>query len=115
MAGSPLEAARGVWRLATLAGVVALAWPAAPARAQTELAPIVGPTGSAPPPPWVYAGLPAQKPPATRYAIATIDGARRCASRRIVPTATWCIHCPARRRVCWPGAGASTGRWPPPT
>ena len=76
MAGSLPEAAHGVWHLAAVVGMVALAWPAAPARAQTELSPIVGPTGSAPPPPWVYAGLPAQKPPATRYAIATIDGAR---------------------------------------
>lgn len=67
MAGSSLRARRVAWLLAALA---------APAWAQADLVPIVGATGENPPPPWVYAGLPAQKPPATRYAIETTSGVR---------------------------------------
>ncbi len=48
----------------------------APAFAGTELAPVVGPSGEQPPAPWTYAGLPGQKPPATRFAIGEVEGRR---------------------------------------
>jgi len=66
-----------LWARATCAPVIFAALLAsASASAQGELAPLVGATGETPPPPWVYAGLPGQKPPATRYAVGTIDGER---------------------------------------
>ena len=39
------------------------------------LAPLAG-AGARPNPPWGYAGLPDQKPPATRYDIVELDGRR---------------------------------------
>ncbi len=72
-AHTPARARLAAPARATLAALTLLA---AAAQAQTELAPLIGPTGDAPPPPWAYAGLPAQKPPPTRYAITTLDGQR---------------------------------------
>jgi hypothetical protein len=55
-------------------GLVAVVW--APWGAAAQLAPLAAGEGSAPAPPWAYAGLPAQKPPPTRYAIRELDGRR---------------------------------------
>ena len=44
--------------------------------AHAGLAPLAGPTGEAPAPPWKYVGLPDQKPPATRYSVRELDGRR---------------------------------------
>jgi len=49
------------------------------AAAAPGLAPLVSPTepmASAPNAPWAYAGLPQQKPPATRYTVAELEGRR---------------------------------------
>lgn len=46
------------------------------ALAQAGLAPLAGPSGDAPAPPWKYAGLPDQKPPATRYSVRELEGRR---------------------------------------
>lgn len=75
MPGNWLEART---KRAALSG--ALAFAAAcfgpPVRAQELLAPIAGAAGEAPAPPWAYAGLPAQKPPPTRYRVRELDGKR---------------------------------------
>lgn len=47
-----------------------------PLLAHAQLAPLAGPSGDAPARPWAYAGLPAQKPPSTRYSIRELDGRR---------------------------------------
>lgn len=60
-----------------LAGCVGLLWLAtSTALASGNLAPLAGPTGDTPAPPWVYAGLPQQKPPATRYTVEALEGTR---------------------------------------
>lgn len=40
------------------------------------LSPLVPTSGESPAPPWAYAGLPAQKPPPTRYRVRVLDGQR---------------------------------------
>jgi Protein of unknown function (DUF3047) len=62
---------RGSWLSTGLA--VALA---ATGAAAQGLAPLVAAEGGTPPAPWHYAGLPAQKPPPTRYTVAELDGRR---------------------------------------
>lgn len=57
----------------TFAATLALGLAAVPA--QAELAPLAG-AADQPPAPWAYAGLPDQKPPATRYDVVTLDGRR---------------------------------------
>ena len=62
--------------LGSLAPLVACAQGAEPATAPMPvLAPLAG-VGARPNPPWGYAGLPDQKPPATRYDIVELDGRR---------------------------------------
>lgn len=56
-------------------GVIAAALGGA-AVVQEPLAPIAASSGEAPAPPWAYAGLPAQKPPPTRYRVRELDGRR---------------------------------------
>lgn len=46
------------------------------AAAAELLAPLATGTGGLPPAPWAYAGLPAQKPPPTRYTVGELDGRR---------------------------------------
>jgi hypothetical protein len=46
------------------------------AAAAQGLGPFAGPSGEAPASPWAYAGLPAQKPPPTRYRVRELDGQR---------------------------------------
>jgi hypothetical protein len=44
--------------------------------AEAPLAPFANGTGERPAPPWAYAGLPAQKPPPTRYRVRELEGRR---------------------------------------
>jgi hypothetical protein len=67
---------RGSARSAGLAAAALAATVAAPAAAAEVLAPFAAPAGETPAPPWAYAGLPAQKPPATRYRVRELDGRR---------------------------------------
>lgn len=46
------------------------------AAAMEALAPIAAEAGEGPQAPWAYAGLPAQKPPPTRYRVRELDGRR---------------------------------------
>lgn len=68
--------ARSRWKSAARCGVRAalLAALAPMAVCASVLAPLEGPIGSAPPGPWVFAGLPAQTLPATRFALERQDG-----------------------------------------
>jgi hypothetical protein len=67
------------WRRAAalaVPGVLALLAPGlALATALAPLVPAAGTAGDAPAAPWVFAGLPEQKLPVTRFALATVDGA----------------------------------------
>jgi hypothetical protein len=62
------------WRVATTAVLGLLLVAQAPVRA-ADLAPLAGPAGAAPPAPWVFAGLPAQRLPATRFQLDDLYGA----------------------------------------
>jgi Protein of unknown function (DUF3047) len=46
------------------------------AQGREMLTPIVAAVGEQPPAPWAYAGLPAQKPPPTRYRVRELEGRR---------------------------------------
>jgi len=68
----------GSWPEPRLRGVAALCCVlglAGSAAAADLLAPLAG-SGELPPAPWAYAGLPAQKPPPTRYLVRELEGRR---------------------------------------
>jgi hypothetical protein len=64
---------RVVWAVVALVAL-GLAGGAAAQSAPALLAPWTGAPGQAPGPPWAYAGLPAQKPPPTRFVLRELEG-----------------------------------------
>lgn len=66
----------GRWRGACAAAMLLATGATLAQPVQPVLAPLAGPEGDQPPAPWVYAGLPRQQPPPTRYTVTEFDGRR---------------------------------------
>lgn len=75
MPGNWLEA-RAMKAVALLALCVATGMAGRAAAAAELISPLAAGSGEQPPAPWVYAGLPSQKPPPTRYTVRELEGRR---------------------------------------
>lgn len=92
-------AVSGVLAAAVAAFVSPVAW------AQELLAPIAAAAGEAPSPPWAYAGLPAQKPPPTRFRVRELEG------RRVLQVEAERSYGNLVHAVASPSAGMLSWRW----